>query len=320
MKHVSIIGGSGFIGARLTALLADDAHYSVSVIDKDASHDFPALWAGADVRQVDELLNVVPVGSLIVNLAAEHRDDVTPLNLYEEVNVGGAKNICAVAVEKKVQTIVFTSSVAVYGFAPLETDEFGDIQPFNEYGRTKYLAEQHFVDWQADAPHERSLVILRPTVVFGEGNRGNVHNLMKQIASKKFIMIGSGRNRKSIAYVGNVAAFLKWSLNLGPGLHTFNYVDKPDFSMNDFVRHVRTALHYPPEIRVRAPKSIGMAVGMFFDLFSRLTGMKFPISKIRITKFCANSVYATAVDDTNFTRPFSLEEALKSTVQHEFDR
>ena len=54
----------------------------------------------------------------------------------------------------------------------------------------------------------RSLVIVRPAAVFGEGNRGNVYQLLRQIASRRFVMVGSGHNRKSMAYVGNVSALL----------------------------------------------------------------------------------------------------------------
>ena len=47
--------------------------------------------------------------------------------------------------------------------------------------------------------NNRSLSIIRPAVVFGENNRGNVFNLMKQLANNRFIMVGSGENKKSIA-------------------------------------------------------------------------------------------------------------------------
>ena len=82
--------------------------------------------------------------------------------------------------------IVFTSSVAVYGFAPPDTSEAGDISYFNEYGRTKHIAEKVYADWQAEDPLNRCLVIVRPTVIFGPGNRGNVYNLLRQIANGWF--------------------------------------------------------------------------------------------------------------------------------------
>lgn len=97
------------------------------------------------------------------------------------MNVEGARNICVVAREKRVKAIVFTSTVAVYGFTEIGTDESGKIAPFNDYSRTKHEAEQVFKAWQAEAPTERMLVIIRPTVIFGEQNRGNVYNLLRQL-------------------------------------------------------------------------------------------------------------------------------------------
>ena len=135
------------------------------------------------MRSVEALRSAIDEGVVIVNLAAEHRDDVRPLSLYDEVNVQGARNICTVAREKNINTIVFTSSVSVYGFALIGTDESGTIAPVNDYGRTKFEAEQVFKAWQSEEPFNRTLVIVRPTVVFGEQNRGNVYNLLRQIDS-----------------------------------------------------------------------------------------------------------------------------------------
>jgi GlcNAc-P-P-Und epimerase len=100
---------------------------------------------------------------------------------------------------------------------PPGTNEQGAINPFNEYGRTKYEAECVYRDWQAQDPGNRALVIIRPTVVFGEQNRGNVYNLLRYLADGRFVMVGSGRNVKSMAYVENIAAFLEHSLSFGPG-------------------------------------------------------------------------------------------------------
>ena len=43
---------------------------------------------------------------------------------------------------------------------------------------------------------EYSLTILRPAVIFGENNRGNVYNLINQIVNGRFIMVGDGDNKK----------------------------------------------------------------------------------------------------------------------------
>lgn len=318
MQTINVIGGSGFIGTRLVRRLRANDQLTVQIIDKAPSKAHPNLVTLGDVRSVAQLSTSIANESVVVNLAAEHRDDVRPLSLYDEVNVGGAKNICTVAREKSVQTIIFTSTVAVYGFAPIGTDESGRIAPFNDYGRTKYEAEQVFKAWQAEAPNERTLVIIRPTVVFGEQNRGNVYNLLRQIASGKFVMVGSGENRKSMAYVENVAAFIEYAMSFKPGVHIYNFIDKPDFTMNSLVANVNRILGRPEKIGFRLPFAIGFLIGKGFDFVAAITGKRFAISSIRVKKFCANSVYNTAIDQTGFVPPVPLEQALAQTVRYEF--
>ena len=55
------------------------------IVDKRQSQTFPHKTRIADIRDVDALRKVVD-GDVIINLAAEHRDDVTPRSLYDEVN------------------------------------------------------------------------------------------------------------------------------------------------------------------------------------------------------------------------------------------
>ena len=315
---INIVGGSGFIGTRLCRRLVKSEISDFSIIDKAPSKAFPDKVKSADVRSVEALRESVSHGAVIVHLAAEHRDDVQPLSLYDEVNVGGARNICIVAREKGVKTIVFTSTVAVYGFAPIGTDESGKIAPFNDYGRTKYEAELIFKAWQSEDPLVRTLVIIRPTVVFGEQNRGNVYNLLRQIASGKFVMVGDGLNRKSMAYVENVVAFIQHALTFKPGVHIYNFIDKPDVTMNKLVSTVNRILGMSEKIDFRIPYAVGYAIGKCFDFVAITTGKRFPISFIRVKKFCSNSVYNTAIDKTGFVSPVPLDKAIEKTVHYEF--
>jgi nucleoside-diphosphate-sugar epimerase len=318
MLKISVTGGSGFIGTRLIRRLQAAGKFDVKIIDKVKSASFPDISELCDIRSLAPLARSISNNSLIVHLAAEHRDDVRPLSLYDEVNVNGTKNICNVAREKDIRTIVFTSSVAVYGFAPVGTDEKGSISPFNDYGRTKYEAEQVLKEWQAEASDKRTLVIIRPTVVFGEQNRGNVYNLLRQIASGYFVMVGHGKNRKSLAYVENVAAFIEYSLLFRPGVYVYNFIDKPDFTMNALVANVNRIFGRPEKISFRLPFGIGYFIGKSFDFIAYLTGKRLPISAIRVKKFCSDSVYQTSIDETGFVSPVPLVTALEKTVQHEF--
>jgi nucleoside-diphosphate-sugar epimerase len=312
-----LIGGSGFIGTRLAKRL-EHGSFPFQIVDKAKSYSFPTLTAQCDIRDREMLLSVNTDADVIINLAAEHRDDVRPKSLYDEVNVTGAQHVCDFAEAKGISKIIFTSTVAVYGFADRGTDESGKINPFNDYGRTKYEAELIYKEWQAKDPENRTLVIVRPTVVFGEQNRGNVYNLLKQISSGKFLMIGSGKNRKSMAYVENVAAFLEHANTLSTGVHIYNYIDKPDFDMNSLVVGVKQALGREGKVGIRIPCWVGMLAGYGFDLIAKISRKNLPISSIRIQKFSKDSVYNTAIDSTGFKPPVDLQDAISNTITYEF--
>lgn len=316
---ICVIGGSGFIGTRLCSRL-QSSDVPFLILDVADSAEFRDVVKRIDVRDAAALTEALPGGATIVNLAAEHRDDVRPKRLYDEVNVQGARNVCDAARARGISKIIFTSSVAVYGFADPGTDESGSINYFNDYGRTKWLAEQVYRDWHAEDPESRTLVIIRPTVVFGEGNRGNVYNLLRHVASKRFVMVGSGQNRKSMAYVENVAAFLEYALELKSGLHVFNYIDKPDYSMNELVREVRSILGEEQATNLRIPYWIGMTVGGVCDVVSAVTRKSLTVSSVRIKKFCSDTVFDTRAFDGGFVPPVTMTEALRRTVAFEFGR
>lgn len=312
-----IIGGSGFIGTRLVRRLLA-AGYDVRIFDIEISSTYPDLWIRGDVRDLDALTRACEGMQVIYNLAAEHRDDVRPKSLYTDVNVKGAMNICAAAKAADIDRIIFTSSVAIYKWKNSEISERDKIEPFNEYGNSKLEAEQVFNEWQGKSDN-KTLVIVRPVVVFGEGNRGNVYNLMKAVAHGQFIMVGNGKNKKSMAYVENVAAFLEFTLTLGVGTRIYNYADKPDMDMNHLVERINAVLGMHKMQKLRLPYALAYSVGLFADFMSLFRRSSFPISAIRIMKFCANTQFsAKEAYSMGFSPAVSLDDALTITLQEEF--
>jgi GlcNAc-P-P-Und epimerase len=314
---IEIIGGSGFIGTNLCKQLKLDGR-DFHIIDKNPSALFNEHTSILDIREGDRIAQHLK-GNVIVHLAAEHRDNVKPTSLYDAVNVDATRNICRAARHRRIDKIIFTSSVAVYGFAEPMTDEVGSINPFNDYGRTKWEAECILREWAMEEPDKRSLTIIRPTVVFGPGNRGNVYNLLQQIASRRFIMIGKGENRKSMAFIDNVVAFLCHAIGFGPGIRTYNYVDEPALTMDELVRFIHFSLFGKLTAGLRLPYSLGLAGGYLADVISTVSGRNLPVSSLRIKKFAANTCFASqahSLDD--FAAPVPILEGLRRTIECEF--
>ncbi len=314
-KKITVIGGSGFVGTNLCRQLSLKQQ-DFEIIDLKMSKQFPEKCKIADVRNAETLRKTI-TGDVVVNLAAVHRDDIRDKTEYQRTNVDGAKNVALVCEEKGIYKIVFTSTVAVYGFAEPGTDESGVIKPFNEYGRTKFEAEEKLRKWHAKG--ENSLIIVRPTVIFGEGNRGNVFNLLNQIASGKFLMVGKGENKKSIAYIGNVVAFLETCISTDQKYGVFNYVDTPDLTMNELVSKVKEKLKAKTGVGPRLPYWLGIILGYTADLVAKLSGKNLPLSSIRVKKFAASTEFkSTKASLENFYAPFSLSDGLQRTLQSEF--
>lgn len=317
MEHIFFAGASGFVGTRLIEITKKE--FKIKNFDKQQSRFFPDITTIGDIRDQNKLDVELKGQDAVVLLAAEHRDDVNPTSLYYDVNVQGTKNVLDAMDKNGVKNIIFTSSVAVYGLNKDNPDEHHPVDPFNHYGKSKWQAEEALREWFNQDPENRSLTIIRPTVIFGERNRGNVYNLLKQIASGKFLMVGKGLNKKSMAYVGNVAAFIKFQLNnQEPGYKVFNYIDKPDFNMNQLVEQVEKSLNKTIP-SAHFPYWFGMLGGATFDILGKFTGKKFAVSAVRVKKFCATTQFdATEAHNSGFKAPYTLEEGLHRTLQYEF--
>ena len=306
---IAMTGGSGFIGTRLIEELKADG-YEVVIID--IAHDAPV-----DILHQDKLNAACAGCDAIYHLAAAHRDDIFPRSEYYEVNGIGTQNVTKAALANNIKKIIFTSTVAVYAMNSNHADETHIPAPFNDYGKSKLEAEKYLKEW-ADQSADHKVSIVRPVVVFGENNRGNVYNLITQIVSGKFLMIGAGQNKKSMAYVGNIAAFLNSRLDEDANFEVYNYADNPDFKTQELTDVIYAGLgQNKPKFVI--PYIVGLVAGYCFDALAFITRKTFPISSVRIQKFCADTtINADKAYATGFKPIYSLTEGVERMVNHDF--
>lgn len=316
---ITILGGSGFVGTRLIELLKEQPHkYDCRNIDLLPSHFHNDITSIGDVRDKNQMIKELKGSDLVILLAAQHRDDVSPVSLYYDTNVEGMKTVLEAMEGNGVKRLLFFSSVAIYGLNKDNPDENFTADPFNHYGKSKWQAEQVLQNWYKIHP-DWNIDVIRPTVIFGERNRGNVYNLLKQIASGRFLMIGKGNNYKSMAYVGNIVAFVNYLIdNMSVGYNVFNYIDKPDKNMTDLVSTVSKVLGKKiPSIHI--PYWLGKIGGYGFDLLAKISGKKLSVSSIRVKKFCSTTKFdSSKAHSSGFKAPFTIEDGLKRTLEYEF--
>lgn len=320
-----IVGGSGFVGTRLIddlvslnkSLNQNKSNFSIINFDKRRSVKHNHLTTNCDIRKINQI-SIPKDTDTVVLLAAEHRDDVKPTSLYYDVNVGGTENVLKSMDISGVKNLIFTSSVAVYGLNKKNPDEEHSLDPFNDYGKSKRDAEILIKQWYLKDTKNKSVTIIRPTVIFGENNKGNVYTLMKKIADGNFVMIGNGKNKKSMAYLGNIVSFIIDRIKIQQnGYEIYNYSDTPDLSMLQLVDIIQSQTGVKIE-KIRIPFLIGLMIGYVFDFFAFITRRKFDISSVRIKKFCATTQFNSRKAHLKFEKPYSLKEALFKTIEYEF--
>ena len=109
--NVKLIGASGFVGTRLLDLLKQSGGYQLQNIDLQPSPFFNDITVIGDARSQEDMDEKLAGADVVVLLAAQHRDDVSPVSLYYETNVGGLETTLRAMEKNGCKSIVFYSSV-----------------------------------------------------------------------------------------------------------------------------------------------------------------------------------------------------------------
>jgi nucleoside-diphosphate-sugar epimerase len=312
---ILVTGSSGFIARFLIPALAAKDH-AITGIDKRIGPAFGSYFRFVHGNILDDnaVDSAMPGVDLIIHLAAEHKDFGVPESLYHQVNVDGTEKLLQHASRHQIRSIIFFSSVAVYGDSRVPTQEALVPAPTSPYGVSKFLAEQRIEAWAAQAA-DRKAVIVRPTVIFGPYNYANMYRLIQSVARHRYIGVGDGLNVKSIGYVENIAAaavFLQERME--PGVEIYNYADSPHMTTRDLVASVAKSLRVEvPSLRI--PRRLAVACALPLDVVARATKKDLPLTAKRIAKFTDSTHHlADKILRAGFTPPYSLEAGIQKTI------
>jgi nucleoside-diphosphate-sugar epimerase len=225
-----IAGGSGFIGTHLAQRLRDSRRFD-TVLVADIKRSPLSGQPGIDMHMVDvrepipsELDAYRP--DWIFNLAAVHREPGHAPHEYYLTNILGAKHVCDYASRTGCNRILFTSSISVYGPTDGPTTEDSSLRPSTPYGGSKLAAEALHEQW-SEAEQDRRLIIVRPGVIYGPGDPGNILRMIRAIRAGLFVTPGTSSLHKSYGYVYGLLDALLAALDWQDRLVIFNYVDYP---------------------------------------------------------------------------------------------
>jgi len=322
-----IFGGSGFIGVFFARqLLSEGRVDKVYLFDKEQVADKPfpyrtrlvqeapgMLEVNGDVRRPITWQPAEPV-SLIANFAAVHREPGHEDFEYYETNLLGAENVCAWAEQVGCNDLIFTSSISPYGPSEAQKDEQTLPVPATAYGDSKLAAEKIHQTWLAADRAQRHLVIVRPGVVFGAGEGGNVSRLIKAVLGRYFFYMGNRATRKDGTYVKELCAAMPWVLQRqkDQGLHfsLFNMTMNPGPSIEEYVQAVCAVAAIQRKVPA-VPYRLLLGVAYGIDLIARPLGIKHPFSPVRIRKLVrSNNIVPQFLIDNGYPYQYSLTTAL----------
>ncbi len=314
---ILIIGHTGFIGKFLTQKLVEKNHKITGLDVKEPSVEQKKICESlcGDIISPTDVTKSLQGIDLVISLAAQHHDFGITKEEYFRVNEGGTINLLNCMSKLNIKNLIFYSSVAVYGTQDTPTTEESPLIPDTDYGRSKLAAENAIRKW-VEEDKTRNVIIIRPTVIFGPENYGNVYNLIDKIYRKRFIFVGDGSNIKSVAYVENLVDATLFLLDhLKPGLQIFNYSDEPQMTTREIVDIITEFMpHSIPKIKI--PLSLAVSVGGIFDILAKITRYNFPITAKRMKKFnTATHHKAEKIRQLGFEQRTSIREGFKRMIE-----
>lgn len=190
MSSVYLTGSSGFVGKNIYSFLSNE-QFDVQSISRDNYNSFN--------------LPFFNVSDSIIHLAGKAHDlkNISLPNEYYNANTKLTKEIFDVFLASKAKVFITLSSVkAVADDVDGELTEESVPNPITHYGKSKLMAEQYILS--KTIPEGKRVYILRPSMIHGPGNKGNL-NLLYKLASKGIPWpLGAYNNKRSFCSVDNL--------------------------------------------------------------------------------------------------------------------
>lgn len=318
-----IFGGTGFIGSHVALFFADNGLAEdivlVDIAPPRADFRFPECvrYVRADVRQPIDDPALPAHADIVFNFAAVHREPGHALHEYYETNLPGAENVCAWTERAGCDQLVFTSSIAPYGPCETPRSEASIPTPDSPYGGSKLAAEKIHQAWQRAAPGRR-LVIVRPGVVFGPGEGGNVTRLIRATLRHYFCYMGNRQTRKAGGYVKELVRTMLWALERIPpqgGMLLYNFTMPQPPTVEEYVCtvcRVAGVRRFVPTL----PYPLLLAAAHATEMIARPFGIRQPISPVRIRKLVRSThIEPRVLREQGYVFHYDLEAAMRDWRQ-----
>ena len=293
-KVVAITGITGFLGNNLNNYLKDE---------------FEILGIGRKTTVSYKDLQNYKYDCLIHLAGLAHDTSVGALENYNKINYELTREVFDDFLKSSAQIFIYVSSVkAVADSIDEILDESTNRNPSTNYGISKKNAEEYIL---ANIPKNKRVFILRPCMIHGYGNKGNLSSLYSFLRLGFPYPFGSYENKRSFLSISNFCFIIKSIIqNSAIQFGVYCLADDESISTNELVEIMRKEMGKETKIWYVSPfiiKIFVMSISIFgqsrlTDIYYKLTE-NFVVSNLKIKK------------DFNLHLPYSVTEGLKLTIK-----
>ena len=290
-QRVLVTGASGFIGRRLCGELTRQGFRVAAMLRAPQSgpwRDVIEVELGREAVDPRSLEGVDTIFHLAGKAHTRART-ASEMHEYETVHVKGTRSLLQAARQAGVRALVHLSSVKAMGEGGSEIwDESTPCAPQNPYAITKLAAERIVLE-EIPLPCP---VVLRPTLVYGAGSKGNLDLMIRAVNKGLFPSIIFPPNVRSMIHVHDVAqaCMLAAAREQACG-RTYVLTDGREYSTGEILTWIHEALGNHPRLRI--PFAFLQAAAAMGDVLERL-GLVMPLNSDALAKLAGSARYSNA--------------------------
>ena len=314
--RVLITGGNGLLGHNTILRLLSEGHIVHAIVRKADSilveHDNLHIFEGNFI-DYDSLLSASNGCEAIIHIAAA--TDMSLLySQFEAVNVGGSRNVIAVARALGIKRLVYVSTLNTIGYGTPErlADESCSMQyPFTHayYAITKAMAENLFLE---EAKYDgRHVVIINPGFMLGEYDTKPSSGQLLLMAYRKPIMVVP-RGGKCFVHVKDVASAVVNALTLGQNAEKY-IVGAHNRTLVEFYKLQKKVCGYR-QLLIPIPCWLTNLVGFVGDGLRKI-GIRTQVCSMNTKQLCVREYYSNTKAKTELKMSETpLERAISDSI------
>jgi nucleoside-diphosphate-sugar epimerase len=270
-KTVAITGVTGFVGQNLSAFLQGDFEIvGVSRNSTNSSGSYEQLCRNE--FEYDALIHLAGKAHDLKNTTEEEE--------YFKVNCELTKQLYDAFLQSNARTFVFMSSVkAAADTLEKELDEDFPANPLTAYGKSKRMAEQYILE---NLPENKQVCILRPCIIHGPGNKGNLNLLYKLVSKNIPWPLAAFENKRSFCSIENIMFVIRELIERGDiASGIYQVADETPVSTNELIKLIA-------EARGKSPKLLYLSKNFIRNLVKIGDYLKLPFNSERLKKLTEN--------------------------------